>query len=108
MSENAEEAHDPLDTISSAPIGSPASRAAARAAAGGAGAPILVTEYITGTRGEDGRLMDPRCLSRTAEVNGREFVRAEGESDADFRKRCYAACFVFKLNLVTFRGDAGE
>ena len=51
MLENKDEDDSPLDTVSSSPIGSPQSRAAARAAAGASGAPIFVTQYITGDAG---------------------------------------------------------
>ena len=85
MLENKDEDDSPLDTVSSSPIGSPQSRAAARAAAGASGAPIFVTQYITGTRDEeDGVLSNPRCLSKTAEVNGKTLNRAETETDDDF------------------------
>lgn len=108
MNENKDEDNTPLDTVRNFPVGSPQSRAAARAACGAAGKPIVVSEYITGTRNEDGGLSNPRCVSKTATVNGKEFVRAEGESDADFRNRCFAACRPFQWDFVTFRGDAEE
>lgn len=109
MPENKDEDDSPLDTVSSSPIGSPQSRAAARAAAGASGAPIFVTRYITGTRDEeDGVLSNPRCLSKTADVNGKTLNRAETESDDDFRQRCFAACWVFKPNFVTLMGDAEQ
>jgi hypothetical protein len=108
MNENTDEPISPLDTVSTSPIGSPASRAAARAAAGASGAPIVITEYVTGTRGDDDVLRNPRCLSKTADVNGKRFDRSEGESDEDFRERCFAACWVFKWNFITMHGDADQ
>lgn len=109
MPENKDENENPLDTVSSSPIGSPQSRAAARAATGADGAPIIITEYVTGTRDEeDGVLNNPRCLSKTADVNGKPFNREETETDDDFRNRCFAACWVFKPNFVTFMGDAEQ
>lgn len=111
MSENTDEPNDPLDTVSSSPIGSPQSRAAARAACGPGGAPIFVSEYTkAGARDETGCPIGPVvvCKSKTATVNGKLFTRADGESEEQFRERCFAACFVFRQNTVRFHGDAYE
>lgn len=110
MLENKDEGDSPLDTVSSEPIGSPQSRAAARAACGADGAPIFIGEYVkTTARDETGcPTAGAVCESKTATVNGKLFTRADGESEEDFRERCFAACFVFRQNTVRFHGDWEE
>jgi hypothetical protein len=90
-------------------IGSLESRAAAKMLL--SQKPVVITEYVTGTRNEFGGLSDPRCVSKTAKVrtaDGTEKImtRNDGETDAQFRQRCIAETPAMQWGFVTMMGDA--
>jgi hypothetical protein len=92
-------------------IGSLESRAAAKMLT--SQTPVFITEYVTGTRREDGGLRDPRCISKTAKVrtaDGSEKImtRNDGETDAEFRERVILETPATQWGFVTMNGDADE
>jgi hypothetical protein len=75
--------------------------------------PVFITEYVTGTRREDGGLRDPRCISKTAKVRTADgtyklMTRNDGETDAEFRERAIQETPALGFGFVTMCGDADE
>jgi hypothetical protein len=96
-------------TLSGSRLGSPESRAAARALSGPDGFPVVIREFVKarGPRDADGRPTGPpTCWSNTAEVDGKLFVRDANESQEDFKDRCIAAAPATRWGFVTMMGDA--
>jgi hypothetical protein len=95
------------DTLSSSPLGSPESRAAARRMLSALDFPVLIRQFVCAVRDEHDEIIAVICDSKTAEVNGAEFCRSANESNEAFQNRCVAAVPVGQVGLVTMRGDNG-
>lgn len=96
------------DTLSQSEIGSPESRAAARAMLSTCAFPVLVRQFVRAVRDQQGEIIGVICDSRTASVNGVEFYRGKNESNEAFQNRCVLACPVGQVGLVAMRGDNAQ
>lgn len=105
MAENTSTKKILPETLSAAAIGSPESRAAARAMLSAFEFPILVRQFVSAVRDEQGEIIGVICDSKTASVNGAEFYRGKNESNEAFQDRCGAAVPVGVVGDVTMRGD---
>jgi hypothetical protein len=83
MNENKDQSEGPLDALSRMPIGSPQSRAAARAAVESSdGSPDIYAQFVSYASVKSGHYE-----FRRATWNDREWTRDEGESREAFEQR---------------------
>jgi hypothetical protein len=77
MAEKTQNANALPVTLSKSPIGSPESRAAARALSGHERFPVIIRQFVSArARDKDGLPIGPPiCRSNTARVYGKIFVR---------------------------------